>query len=120
MCIVAATQALAIKRWGWNNADNYPEKIKQVEGNNYPLVDASDVEMPDGTRLDATVQQAGEALAAAGNRLNALETPAESVDLTDFESDGTIIERRPDGSTVETISSSNRSSLRTSTWVAPR
>lgn len=77
------------------------EKIKQVEGRNYPLVDASDVEMPDGTRLDATVQQAGEALAAAENRLDTLETPAESVDLTDFESDGTIIERRPDGSTVE-------------------
>lgn len=27
------------------------EKIKQVEGRDYPLVDASDVEMPDGTRL---------------------------------------------------------------------
>lgn len=38
---------------------------------------------------------------AAEDRLDTLETPAESVDLTDFESDGTIIERRPDGSTVE-------------------
>lgn len=38
---------------------------------------------------------------ATEDRLDTLETPAESVDLTGFESDGTIIERRPDGSTVE-------------------
>lgn len=127
------------------------EKIKQAAGKTYALVDASDVEMPDGSRLDAytegmmviaeaVVGQVSsldaqvkdldnrldefspgideateeriaaleaqdealvEAALATGIRLNKLETPATSVNMTGFASDGMIIETRADGTTVE-------------------
>lgn len=48
----AATKAWAVRNWGWNDmATIILEKIKQANGKSYALVDASDVEMPDGSRL---------------------------------------------------------------------
>lgn len=123
-------------------------KIKHKNGVS-PVMDAADIEMPDGSRLDAytegmmviaeavvgqvssldaqvkdldnrldefspgvdeeTAERIAaleaqdktltEAALATGIRLNKLETPATSVDLTKYESNGDIVETYADGST---------------------
>lgn len=125
------------------------EKIKQAAGKTYALVDASDVEMPDGSRLDAytegmmviaeavvgqvssldaqvkdldnrldefspgvdeetaeriaAVEESTETalggMLAVSMRVNELEKVAASVDLTNYESNGVIVETYSDGST---------------------
>lgn len=99
---------------------------KLTPSDSFPLVDAKDVEMPDGTRLSEFNPSVGEevlkdiaalkaqdevfmdaaelavsGLTSIGIRLKALETPATSVNMTGFASDGMIIETRADGTTVE-------------------
>ena len=70
----------------------------------FPLLEAKDVGMPDGTRLHETVQQAMAIVGAMGEAVADLQTattPAASVDLSEFESDGKIVQRNADGSEVE-------------------
>ena len=88
----------------------------------FPLVQATDIGMPDGSRLSEFNQGIGEeterriaaleeqdeafkeaaemaigGLTAIGIRLNKLEKPATSVDLTNFEASGVIVETYADG-----------------------
>lgn len=69
----------------------------------FPLLEAKDVGMPDGTRLHETVQQAMAIVGAMGDAVTDLQTatsPAESVDLSEFESNGIIEQTNADGSVV--------------------
>lgn len=56
------------------------EKIKQVTGKTYALVDAADVEMPDGSRLDAQLQNMG---TLAGQVVGQVGEIAEQVEALD-------------------------------------
>lgn len=51
------------------------DKIKPKNGGDFPLVDAADVEMPDGTRMDKALDQLREDLTGAGVVVSA--TPPE-------------------------------------------
>lgn len=64
------------------------EKIKPKDNKNFPLVDAVDVEMPDGTRLSDAVLGGGDT-----------KSPV-SIDLTQYSSNGVIVEHYADGSTL--------------------
>jgi hypothetical protein len=77
-------------------------KLKHKNGTS-AVVDAVDVEMANGVRLDATVQQAMAIVSEIGDAVTDLQTatsPAESVDLSEFESNGIIEQTNVDGSVV--------------------
>ena len=63
------------------------DKIKQKNGKDFPLLDAADVLMPDGKRLDKAFEEVGEKKTAVG------------IDLSGYEN-GTIVETYEDGSTL--------------------
>lgn len=72
-------------------------------GGDFALMGAKDVELDDGTRLDAVVQQAVGALNAIGQTIGSLQNavaPAKTVNLSKFESEGKIEQTNKDGSTV--------------------
>lgn len=65
-------------------------KIKPKNNGTFAMVDASDVEMPDGKRLSEV---------EFGGGGSATKTPT-SIDLTRYATDGVIVEHYADGSTV--------------------
>lgn len=90
---------------------------KLTPSGDFPLVSATDVEMPDGSRLsefppgidentaerisnlEAQAESAAENLLNNSLRLNALETPAASVDMSAFDATGVITETHKNGYT---------------------
>lgn len=65
-------------------------KIKPKNNGTFAMVDASDVEMPDGKRLSEV---------EIGGGGSVTKTPT-SIDLTNYASSGEIVEHYADGSTV--------------------
>lgn len=79
------------------------DTFKPKNNGKFAVVEAEDVAMPDGTRLDVTVQQAMAVVGAIGDAVADLQvatTPAKSVDLSEFESAGKIVQTNKDKSTV--------------------
>lgn len=101
------TLRLAVRRLQFLDGGAYMavtviSKLKHKNGTS-AVVDAVDVEMANGVRLDATVQQAMAIVSEIGDAVTDLQTatsPAESVDLSEFESNGIIEQTNADGSVV--------------------